>query len=150
MTSFDTVNSKLLFYMEEALKTCVILLNHTEKNFCTFSSNDDGKIIETINEREQIINILINLENKVDVILDENINFAFGENLPADIDDIRKTIRSVLFTVSNRDLEAMNLISSKMQYYRDETIKARNRKHLSAYIRSGVSLAAGNSYDLKK
>lgn len=150
MTSFDSVDSKLRLYMGEALKTCVMLLNHTEKYFCSFSSADDEKIIETINEREQIINILINIENKVDFILDENINFAFGENLPADIDDIRKTIRSILLTVSNRDMEAMNLISSKMVYYRDETIKARNRKHLSAYIRSGVSIASGSSYDLKK
>lgn len=136
--------------MEEMLSACVVLEQFTNENCDVFLSDDDKKIMEVIQKREEIVNTLIDLECRIDLVLHEDNECAYGKNPPLETDEIKKTIRSVLSAVSDMDMEAMKTLGSKMQKYRNETIKARNRKHLSAYIRSSAAEQLGNSYDYKK
>lgn len=144
------IHTQLLSLMREALNTCMLLQRFSKENISVFSGEDDEKIVKVIKERESIINILINLEYKIDLILDDVDEYACGNDLPAEIDEIRQTIRPVLSTVIELDLRAMQLLSGKMQKYKDETLKVRNKKHLSAYIKANWETHPYSSYDYKK
>jgi hypothetical protein len=134
--------------MEEALKACIMLQNYSDENFEVFLEGDDDQIVEIINNRERFIESLVNLEYKIDIILDEVDDYGSGETLPTDVDEIRRSIRSVLSEISVKDMEIMKLISGKMQMYKIETLKARNKKSLSAYMRSSQIEEPGDSIDL--
>jgi hypothetical protein len=47
-------------------------------------------------------------------------------------------------------MEAMKIISSRMQLYKIETLKARNKMNLSAYMKTAFSKEPGDSVDLTK
>ena len=62
--------------------------------------------------------------------------YGSGESLPPDVDEIRGSIRTVLGDISAKDMEIMKIISGRMQLY--ETLKARNKKNISAYMRTAI------------
>lgn len=136
--------------MEEAFRLCVKLQEYTDENFEVFLGDDDEKIVDVISSREKIIESLINVEYQIDTILDETDEYESGESLPPDVDEIRQSIREVLDNISIKDMEIMKTISSKMQMYKIETLKARNKKNLSAYMRTGGAEPAGDSVDFSK
>lgn len=136
--------------MDRALQTCIALKNYTNENFDAFFSEDDEKINEIITNREKMIEALIGIEYKLDTILNEGKEYVSGEPLPADIDDIRRSVRTILSEISMRDMEIMKLIAGKMQRYKTETLKARNKRSLSAYMRTAFSDEPGDSVDFKK
>lgn len=150
MQEHEHTHAQLLSLMEEALRVCMVLQSFTEKKTDIFSGDDDKKIFKVIEDRELIINSLINLEYKIDLILDEVDEYAYGCALPPDIDGVRLAVRKVLGTVIDMDLKAMRLLGSKIQNYKDQTLKARNRKHISAYIKTGLGVSPYSSYDIKK
>jgi len=137
--------------MEEALKTCNQLYGYTAANFSVFSGSDEKKILEVIDNRRKIVETLLELEKEIDGLLPEKKDAVFAhEGLPAGVEDFRKSARSVLDKVSNLDLKAMNLLSQKMQRYKEETLKLRNKKNISAYIRTSAMNCRGSRYDCKK
>jgi len=137
--------------MEDAQKTCNQLYNYTVANFSVFSGSDDKKILEVIDNRRKIVETLIELEKEIDGFLPRKKDAVFAqEELPAGVEDFRRSARSVLDKVSNLDLKAMNLLSQKMQRYKDETLKLRNKKNISAYIRTSAMNCRGSRYDCKK
>jgi len=150
MGSYEDVHAQLLSLMEEALEVCIALQNFSKQKFPFSSDDDDHIIIEAIEDRESIINVLINLEYRIDLILDEVDEYDSGDALPVEVEKVRQTILTVLSSVSAMDTKAMTLVSSKMQSYRDETLTARNKKHISAYITTGLETPASSSYDFKK
>ncbi len=147
MSDISPKHAELRDLMGQALDTCVLLQDYSENNFDVFLSDDDAKITEVINNREKLIEKLISIEYKTDIILDEVEEYDFGQSLPQDVDEIRETIRKVLGDVSVKDLEIMKLISSRMQMYKIETLKARNKKSLSAYMKTAFSDEPGDSVD---
>ncbi|NLT13238.1 MAG: hypothetical protein GXY05_02740 [Clostridiales bacterium] len=150
MSGNSPVGRELRILMDQALQTSVALQNYTNENFDSFFGEDDEKINELINSREKMIETLIGIEYRIDSILNEAKEYDFGTSLPADIDDIRRSVRKTLDEVSARDMEIMKLIAGKMQKYKTETLKARNKKNLSAYMRTAFSDETGDSVDFKK
>ena len=136
MRENDQIHAQLVSHMEQALKACLMLQDFSEEKMSTFSDGSDQEIIQLIQDRERIINILISLEYKIDLILDAVDEYAYGDDLPSEIDQIRQAIRKVLSGVTELDMKAMHLVGGRVQKYKDETLKARNLKHLSAYIKN--------------
>lgn len=150
MNGTHTKHCELRALMTQALETCIQLQAYTNDNFNIFLSDDDVKITEVIGTREKIVETLIGIEYKIDIILDEVDAYGYGSSLPQDVDEIRQSVRAVLSDVSARDMEIMKSISSRMQMYKIETLKARNKKSLSAYMRTTFSNEAGDSVDYSK
>lgn len=150
MSSDMKQHTQLLALMSEALGTCILLRDFTVERYKIFLSDDDNDILDTVSKREQIVEKLISLEYQIDVILDEVAEYDNGRSLPDDVDDIRQSIRTILNEVSKKDLDLMNLISRRMQKYKDETLKARNKKNLSAYMKNAFMKQPGDSVDYSK
>jgi hypothetical protein len=82
MKQDDEVYVRLLSYMEEALKVCRQLQAFSEEKMAVFADGEDQEIIELIQSREGIINTLVSLEYKIDLILDEADEYGYGDGLP--------------------------------------------------------------------
>lgn len=143
-------HSRLLGLMEETLLICSELEQFTRESFPLLQDEDDQKLIWVIQEREKYINALIQLEYKIDLLFDEVDAYEYGDCLPPEADRLRRSCRTVLHSISELDMKAMKLVSTRLQSYRDETIKARNRKHLSAYIKTGASAHRRSGCDYTK
>lgn len=143
-------NDQLFSLMEKAYKTCIDLDNYTRNNLHVFQGDNDDLILELIQKRENYIRDLTDIEYEIDCIFEEVDDYKNGDNLPSEIAEMRSSIRTILNRVSAMDLEAMEFISGKMQEYKMQTMKARSKKHLSAYFRSGASAEPGNNVDCKK
>jgi hypothetical protein len=150
MNTGADIHSQLRALMTEALETCQKLRNYTDDNFNVFLGDDDQKILDTINEREHIIDRLMRIESQIDLILDEVREYAKGNALPEDIDEIRRSARIVLGDIKAKDMEIMKIISSKMQTLKTETLKVRNKKKLSAYMKTSFAEDLGDSVNLSK
>lgn len=150
MIDKSSKHADLYDLMDQALEICVSLQTYSDENFNVFLSDDDAKITEVINVREKMIERLIGIEYKTDIILDAVEEYDYGQTLPQDVDRIRESIRTVLSDLTAKDLEIMKLISSRMQIYKIETLKARNKRNLSAYMKTAFSDETGDSVDFTK
>jgi len=150
MNKCETMRGELRALMEEALRECIRLQTFSEDNFDVFLSDDDAQILEVINKRESYIESLVSLEYRIDGILNDVEEYGYGESLPPEADEIRRSIRKVLDEIAARDIEIMKIISGRMQRYKTETLKARNKKSLAAYISAGQGLMPGDSVDFVK
>jgi hypothetical protein len=148
--SAETRHDRLQSLMAEALETCQLLQVFSDDNFQVFFSDDDDKILDVIARREEIIEKLLGIENNVDLLLEEAGEYKNGRALPEDIEEIRRSVRQVLNDVSARDIEIMKIISSKMHVYKTETLKARNKKNISAYMKASFGSQPGDSVDFTK
>jgi hypothetical protein len=109
-----------------------------------FAGGDEDRITEAIRCREPLVNALIDMENRRDMLI------GGAASLPPEAEKLRGEVRTVLDEVAAMDSMAMDLLREKMQGYRDETLKLRNRKNLSAYMRAGVVKRSGTHCDWKK
>lgn len=150
MNEGESRRDELRALMEEALQECIRLQTFSEENFDVFMGDDDARILEVINKRECFIESLVSLEYRIDGILNDVEEYGYGESLPPEADEIRQAIRKVLGQISARDMEIMKLISGRMQRYKTETLKARNKKSLTAYMSSAQAPAPGDSVDYVK
>jgi hypothetical protein len=150
MNKCETRRGELRALMEETLRVCIRLRTFSEDNFDVFLCDDDARILAVINKRESFIESLISLEYRIDGILNDVEEYGYGETLPPEADEIRQSIRSVLDEISARDIEIMKLIGGKMQRYRTETLKARNKKSLAAYLSAAQGPSLGDSVDCLK
>lgn len=150
MTNNSSKHDELRALMDQALETCVLLQEYTDENFDVFLSDDDAKIGDVIDNREKLIQALISIEYKTDIILDEVDDYRNGEALPYDVDALRRSVRAVLVDVSLKDMDIMKRISSRMQIYKTQTLRARNQKNLSTYMRTAFSTEPGDGVDFTK
>jgi hypothetical protein len=150
MNAAEEHHGELRSLMEEALELCVSLQRYSDENFDVFLGDDDEKIIGVVDGRERIVETLVGVEYKIDTILDEADEYGSGEILPPDVDELRRSIRGVLNEISVKDMEIMKIISGKMQLYKAETLKARNKKNISAYMRTSMGGETGDSVDFLK
>jgi hypothetical protein len=150
MNGNTSKHAELLALMDQALETCFALQKYSEVNFDVFLSEDDAGITEVINNREKMIETLIGIEYKTDIILDEEEEYDYGESLPPEVDAVRQAVRTVLNGISAKDMEIMKIIGGRMQMYKIETLKARNKKNLSAYMKTAFSNEPGDSVDFTK
>ncbi|SHH84130.1 hypothetical protein SAMN02745823_01138 [Sporobacter termitidis DSM 10068] len=150
MNTARTAHEELRTLMTEALQSCMALQKYSDDNFDVFLGDDDDKILEVVSNREKIIESLVNTEHKIDLILESTDGNDSGSVLPADVDETRRSIRAVLDEVSAKDTELMKIVSGRMQQYKTEILKVRNKKNLSAYIRPGFMSEPGDSVDFTK
>ncbi len=150
MTAEADKHVKLRTLMAAALETCLQLKAFNEDSYQVFLGDDDEKILNAVDRREEIIQRLIGIESKIDLILDEAAEYDGGRRLPEDVDQLRQSVRRVLDDIGAGDMEIMKLVSSRMQAYKTETLKARNRKNISAYIRTPYAEQSGESVNLVK
>jgi transcription termination factor NusB len=150
MSGNSSKQAELQALMEQALEKSIELQKYSDEHFDVFLSGDDSKITEVINNREKMIEALIGIEYKGDIILDAVEEYDYGQSLPPDTDEIRQAVRAVLGGVSTQDMEIMKLISNRMQMYKIETLKARNKKNISSYMRTAFSDEPGDSVDFSK
>ena len=140
---------ELMARLAEAHQACTRLQRFTDEHYGVFQSDDDGKILEVIDSREALIASLSDIEAQVETILDAE--YRGGKALPPDAEALRLSIRTLLSDISAKDLEIMKLLSGRMQTYRNETLKARSRKNLFAYMQVAESIpASGDSFDISK
>lgn len=150
MSGDRSTHSELRTLMAQALEICAALLTYSNENFDVFLSEDDEKITDVINSREKMIETLIGIEYRTDIILDEVEEYGYGQSLPDDVDVLRQSVRAILSDISAKDMEIMKIIGGRMQMYKNETLKARNKKNLSAYMRTAFSNEPGDSVDFIK
>lgn len=150
MNAEPSRRDELYALMTEALNTCLQLQSYTSDNFQAFIGDDDQKILEVIAKREDIIEKLIGIEYKVDLILEDVDDYENGRVLPADIDEIRRSVRQILGSISTKDYKVMEIVSSKMQAYKTETLKVRNKKNISAYMKTAYINQPGDTIDFSK
>jgi len=137
---------RLVSLFADALRASEKLLSFSQQKHSVFTSADDDAITEALKEREGYINALTSLENDIDLVLDEDD--PSYSSLPPEAEKIRSSIRSVLCKVTELDTEAINTLSGNLQKYKDYTIRARNKKHISAYIRTSVVNSSGSNLNL--
>jgi hypothetical protein len=148
--SANSAESRLLSLIGEALNTSLELRHFSEENFCIFSGDDEKKIDESLRERERLINILTGLEKEINLIIGSFNVDPWDKEFLSQFHEARRAIRSTLDAVSALDMEAVKLLNDKMQDYRDKTVRARNKKHISAYIKSGAVNMTDNKFDYLK
>lgn len=142
MSTCEYKLDELLLLMNEALETCVLLQRYSDENYDAFQRDDDEKIFEVISNREKIIESLAGIECKIDALLDEAAEYE--HEAPSKVEELRLSIRAILNDIAVRDIEIMKTISGRMQVYKIEILKARNKKNLSAYMRTSVLNAHGD------
>ena len=143
--------NELRTLMAEALELCTLLQQCSDDNLEIFKSEDDEKIVEIINHREDIIDALVSIESRIDSMLDDTNPTVAGQPMPPEVEELRRSVRAKLDAQAAKDLELMKIISSKMHKYRNETLKARSKQNLSAYMHGADSGAeSGDSIDLSK
>lgn len=150
MSSNSPKHTELRGLMGQALEASVLLQKYTDENFDVFFSDDDARINNVIDNRDRFIQALISIEAQTDAIFAEAAEYACGKALPNDVDEMRRSIRAVLSEISLKDIEIMKRISSRMQLYKTQTLKARNQKNISAYMRAAFSKEPGDSVDFTK
>lgn len=144
MNASENNLDELLLLMNQALETCVQLRKYSDENYNVFQHDDDEKIFEVINNREKIIESLFEIEYKIDALLDEGAESAHASSISDKVHELRLSIREILNDVAARDMEIMQAISGKMQLYKNEILKARNKKNLAAYMRNSAIEAYGD------
>ena len=145
MSADDDRLSEQTSLLTEAFRLCILLQNYTEENFDVFTSDNDENIIEVIDKREELIGALADIDCKLDGDLSGASEYARGKSLPPDLEKLRCSISAVLNAISVRDMQIIKIISGRMQTYRNETLKARSKQNLSAYMRSaGYTEMSGN------
>ncbi|NCB50670.1 MAG: hypothetical protein EOM54_02135 [Clostridia bacterium] len=147
MDEYEENCRRLLSLLEETLAVSEELLRFTREKHSAFAGGDEKEMAETLREREKNISALINMECKIDLVL-EQAGLHIG-SLPHEAEALRQSIRSSLDSVTEIDIGSINLISGQLQEYRDLTIKARNKKKISAYMKTGIYRNRDNSFDLR-
>ncbi|MPM15990.1 hypothetical protein SDC9_62364 [bioreactor metagenome] len=144
MAGCDQAAAELRPLMEEALTRCLSLRQFSEASIRIFTEGSDEDILEFLAQRDAIIADLAALESRFDTMLED-----LGEkrDLPQDVARLRGKVRAVLAEVGELDLRAMELLRTRMQEYKDATLKARSREHISAYIESGHGTSLGGQYN---
>lgn len=130
------LNTKLLSLMKEALSVCTMLYDYSFEKMNHLDLLSDEEVLQTIQEREPFLNQLINLEYQIYDILDASDIELNNIKLPDDVENVRQTVRQVLNEIDKIDDQAINCLSDKIQIYKNDALKARNKKNLSAYIQS--------------
>lgn len=143
-------SARLSSLLEKAYKICVELRDYTRDNFYVFEGDDDDKILVFVQEREKHLKRLTEIEYEIDLIFEKAEDYSSGAELPAEIEEIRHSIRAVLNETESFNVEAIKRVSSKMQKYKMETMKVRNKKHLSSYFQSEDSTQPSKNIDVKK
>lgn len=144
MAGCEQAASELRTLMEEALTRCLSLRQFSEASIRSFTEGSDEDVLEVLAQRDVLIADLAALESRFDTILED-----LGERraLPQDVAQLRGKVRAVLAEVGGLDLRAMELLRTRMQDYKDATLKARSREHISAYIQSGHGTSLGGQYN---
>ncbi|HBR08672.1 MAG TPA: hypothetical protein DD735_07240 [Clostridiales bacterium] len=138
---------ELIAALKEMLKAGGALFRFTRDQYGVLTGDDESGIMEALGEREQIIAVLMNLDNKIDSLLEEA--GLRRDALPPDAEALRLDIRSALGAVTEIDIAVITHISGRLQKYKDLTIKARNQRHISAYLKSDIAYRE-NSLDLRQ
>ena len=72
MEGNEKVYAQLLSLLAETLRVSDELLCFTRLKYDLLSGEDENELIGTLKTREKFISALINLENRIDLILDES------------------------------------------------------------------------------
>ena len=135
--------------LENAYAICLALRDYSKENLHVLENGDDDAIQYSIQEREKYISALSEIESEIDAIIDDGSDRALGAMLEPEDEKLRRSIRTLLDEVETLDIGAMTLVSKKMHEYRMETMKARNRKHLSSYFQEEIAESNGG-FDFMK
>jgi hypothetical protein len=99
--------------MNEALRVCEQLLHFSEEARAVFLGEDERAILRAIEARETIIDRLIGLEYRIDLVLDANDEYACGGALPEEAESARLKARDILGAVMGMDVRAMRHVRLK-------------------------------------
>ncbi|MGE4354795.1 MAG: hypothetical protein AB7D36_12015 [Oscillospiraceae bacterium] len=133
MNNHDEEYLRLLSLYKEALRSSYSLLSFTQQKYDILAVSDEIALSAVLKDREELIGSLIDLENQIDR-LTETLGLQ-NDSLTGEIKSLQASVRSVLDRVSEMDVKAINLLRKKLQTYKNLTMRARNKKNLSAYIK---------------
>jgi hypothetical protein len=148
MINHKQADMELSLLFKETYHICCELYDLTLHKLSTLNSDSDEDIIDFINNRETFINKLVVLENSVYQIFDNHEEYENGRLLPHDIETERQKTRLLLNAVTELDLKAIKLLNDKVQVYKDKTLQVRNKKNISAYLKSSMPLSSAGNYDI--
>ncbi len=152
MSNPNQADSALLKLLKEARCQCAELSRITAEKYQALETGgyDDESIYEMINARETIINRLVSIENAISQLLDANEAYEGGRCLPYEAETERQHIRRLISQITELDLQFIKVLSDKVQGYKDQTLIIRNKKQISAYLKSSIPFAEGSTLDLNE
>ncbi len=108
---------------------------------------EDEALLAHIDEREEIIDAMRSLEQRVDGLTD---TLSAEEQADPDAQQLRARIRALLSETETIDMQTMRVLSERMVLYRNETIKARQKKQLAAYLETDIPYGSNTNADFTK
>ncbi len=152
MRNPNQTDGDLLKMLKEARCQCDELYRITADKCRALEAGgfDDESMDEMINAREIIINRLVLIENAISQMLDTNEAYEGGRHLPYAAESERRQIRRLISQITELDLQLIKILSEKVQSYKDQTLIIRNKKQISAYLKSSIPFAEGPDTELGK
>lgn len=145
MAKREQADAELLSMFKEAHCICCELYELTLKNISKLPCSTDDDIIQFIYDREAIINKLVVIENNIYLILDNAEEYDGGHRLPPEVEAERVRTRQLIGAITELDQQVIEVVSSKVQLYKEKTLKTRNSKHISAYLKTSLAASGSSS-----
>lgn len=143
MSGGEQTSAGLTPLLEEALELCVSLREYSRENLRMFTDSGDEEILRALERRDTLLSGLSGVEGRADALLEA----AGLSDFPPEAAQPLARVRELLAEVTALDLQSMELLRVRMQQYKDSTLKAQNRRHISAYLQSGLDPAPGSHYN---
>ncbi len=148
MTSREQADTGLLSMFKEAHRVCCELYELTLRNISILHEGTDDDIVMFIHNREVIINKLVVIEYNIYLILENIDEYENGRRLPPEIDAEKARVRQLIAAISELDQQAIEAVSGRVQSYKEKTLKTRNSKNISAYLKTSLVTATGSSINV--
>lgn len=145
MTKREQADAGLLSMFKEAHRICCELYELNLRNLNKLSGGTDEDIINFIYDREVIINKLVIIEYNIYSQIEKIDEYNGGHRLPPDIEAERVRTRQLIGSITELDQQAIEAVSSKVQLYKEKTLKTRNNKNISAYLKTSLTVSSSNS-----
>ena len=145
MTSREQADAGLLSMFKEAHRVCCELYELTLRNISRLQEGTDDDIVKFIHNRELVINKLVVIEYNIYLVLENIDEYENGRYLPPEIETERLRTRQLIGAISELDQQAIEAVSGRVQSYKEKTLKTRNNKNISAYLKTSMTVATGSS-----
>lgn len=141
------MNTVLESLLNDMLALCTQLHTLTLQHVGKLDDAEDEVLLAYIDEREEIIESMRALEQRIDGVTD---TLSTADQSDPAVQRMHADIHALLSKTATIDMDTMRILSDRMALYRNATIKARRKKQLSAYLETGIPCDNCSSTDFTK
>ncbi len=141
------MNTVLESLLNDMLALCTQFHAFTLRQIGKLEHAEDEVLLAYIDEREELIESMRALEQRIDGVTE---TLSAEEQSDPAVQRMRGEIRAILSKTATIDMDTMRILSDRMAFYRNATIKARRKKQLSAYLETGIPCDNCSSTDFTK